>query len=285
MNRLSSQGGTTARRTTFLASNPVMRRLGLVNEVDETDSAAYGGIVVKTAFFLLMTVVGVAVHLLLMDTLAVGKAFPLTISRFETTLYPAESIAFVVVLILGVVLNIVACLAQKTTPVTGSLYCITQGYVISFLVFRVLKDYEYIGVLALALTLLIILIMAILYTTGAIRVTKKFRMVLTTLMFGMVGISILTLIASFIPLTQPLVAAIRGNLGISILFSAVYIIIAALFLVSDFDMIDRVVTNRYPKKYEWSAAFGLAFTMIWLYLKVLDLLMKILGGQNNRSRG
>jgi uncharacterized YccA/Bax inhibitor family protein len=260
-----------------------MRRLGKVLERSEDNCASYRGILAKTAFFLLMTIVGVAVQLLLMDTFAVGNTFSLVISGFETTLYTTESIALLVVVILGVVFNLVACFAQGTIRVTGSLYCITQGYLVSFLVFRALRDYEYIGALALALTLLIILVMAILYTTGLIRVTKKFRMVLMTLMFGMVGISIITLIASFIPATRAIVASITGNLGVSIFFSAVYIVIAALFLISDFDMIDRVVTNSYPKKYEWSAGFGLAFTVIWLYLKVLDLLMKILGSQKKTN--
>lgn len=286
MNRLSPQDGRSAAGTgqiSLLSPNPVMRRLEKVGEYAETDSAAYGGIAVKTAFFLLMTIVGIAVHLLLMDTLAVGRILPLVISRFETTLYSTETIVFGVVVLLGVVFNLGTRVAKGMTPVFGSLYCITQGYMISFLIFRVLKDYEYIGALALAVTLLIVLIMSILYTTGVIRVTKKFRMVLMTLMIGMVTISLLTLIASFIPLTQPIVAAVQKNLGLSILFSVVFIIIAALFLVSDFDMIDRAVNNHYPKKYEWTAAFGLAFTVIWLYLKVLDLLMKILGGQQKKN--
>ncbi len=47
------------KRTTFLSSNPVMRRLDKVDEYAGADSkvCTYGGITVKTVFFLLFRVV------------------------------------------------------------------------------------------------------------------------------------------------------------------------------------------------------------------------------------
>ena len=61
----------------------------------------------------------------------------------------------------------------------------------------------------------------------------------------------------------------------AIALDVVGIVIAALFLISDFSVIDECVQEQYPKEYEWSAAFGLVFTVIWLYLKILDLLMQL----------
>ena len=46
-------------------------------------------------------------------------------------------------------------------------------------------------------------------------------------------------------------------------------------------MIDNCVRNGYPRKYEWSAAFGLVFTVIWIYLKILDLLIQVTGKNRN----
>ena len=128
--------------------------------------------------------------------------------------------------------------------------------------------------------MVIILVMSILYSTGAIRVTKKFKMVMLTLLVTSIAVSVLMFIGSFIPFTQPLVAAIRQNLGFSIGVSVVFIIIAALFLICDFATIDHVVKDKLPKKYEWQAAFGLSFTVLWLYLKVLDLIITIAGSKN-----
>ncbi|MBQ3417712.1 MAG: Bax inhibitor-1/YccA family protein [Ruminococcus sp.] len=283
MNRLSGNGAQAAaktKRASFLASNPVMRRLEKVDEYDEANHATYGGILGKTAFFLVMTIGGIVLQRVLANMLSSGQSFAFNIKGFEFSLHTGEIIALFASVILGIGFQLLAFFAKKTTPVTGSLYCITQGYFISLLVFTVLKGYEYLGSLALALTLLIVLIMAILYTTGVIRVTKKFRMVMLTLMISVVSISILTTLAYFIPFTREIVQTIMGNMVLSIVVSVIFIIIASLFLISDFAVIDMAVTQQFPKKYEWQAAFGLSFTVLWLYLKVLDLLMTIFGGRN-----
>jgi uncharacterized YccA/Bax inhibitor family protein len=61
------------------------------------------------------------------------------------------------------------------------------------------------------------------------------------------------------------------NIGGSIL----YVLIASLFLLVDFDTIRRAVDDGLPKKYEWWASFGLAFSVIWLFFKILELLSKL----------
>ena len=62
---------------------------------------------------------------------------------------------------------------------------------------------------------------------------------------------------------------------LTVLFSVLGIVVAAMFLLVDFDTIQTAVEARLPRKYEWIAAFGLAFSVIWLFLKVLDLILKL----------
>jgi uncharacterized YccA/Bax inhibitor family protein len=40
----------------------------------------------------------------------------------------------------------------------------------------------------------------------------------------------------------------------------------------DFDFIQKGVQNRIPKKYQWTGAFGIMVTVIWLYLEILRLI-------------
>jgi len=61
----------------------------------------------------------------------------------------------------------------------------------------------------------------------------------------------------------------------SIGFSIVVIIIAALNLVLDFDFIEEGAEKGAPKYMEWYGAFGLLVTLIWLYLEILRLLAKL----------
>ncbi len=283
-NRLNGpQSATKTKRSSFMASNPVMRRLDKVKDYSESDSATYGGIALKTTFFLLFSIVGIILQRIIEPMLYTGNLFNIKISGFETTMYMGETIAIIAAAVGGLIFQLLAFFAKPTTPVTGALYCVTQGYFISFLIFKVLGTYkmEYLGALALVITIAIVFVMSILYSTGIIRVTKKFRMVMLTLFFTAIAVTLLTFIGSLIPATSGFVASIRSNLPFSIGVSVIFIIIAALFLICDFSTIDHVVNDKLPKKYEWQAAFGLSFTVLWLYLKVLDLIMTIAGSKRD----
>ena len=74
------------------------------------------------------------------------------------------------------------------------------------------------------------------------------------------------------------VPAINGSGIIGIAFSLFVVIIAALNLVLDFDMIETAVATGAPKYMEWYGAFGMMVTLVWLYLEMLRLLSKMRGG-------
>ena len=164
----------------------------------------------------------------------------------------------------------------------GSLYAASQGYVISFIVFTVLKGYEYLGLEALAITVAVIGVMSWLYSSGIIKADKKFHTVLLSLVLGSIIFGVFTFVGSLIPAIRPYVQTLLQNAGLMIAVDVVGIVIASLFLISDFAMVDDCVREGYPKAYEWDAAFGLTFTVLWIYMKVLDLIIR-LSGKSNKS--
>jgi uncharacterized YccA/Bax inhibitor family protein len=64
-----------------------------------------------------------------------------------------------------------------------------------------------------------------------------------------------------------------GWIGIG--FSLFVVVIAALNLVLDFDLIERGAAHGAPKYMEWYGAFGLLVTLVWLYIEILRLLSKL----------
>jgi uncharacterized YccA/Bax inhibitor family protein len=54
----------------------------------------------------------------------------------------------------------------------------------------------------------------------------------------------------------------------------VIVVVAALNLVLDFDLIARNAGTA-PKYMEWYGAFSLMVTLIWLYMELLRLLAKL----------
>ena len=270
--------------TTFFHSNPVLSKLSKVTERTETNAASYTGIAMKTCYFLLMTMVGIIAQLVVKAALAgepVWQSFKVY-EKFTLTLSQKESFVLLGVLAAGFICEMVGIFARKTIPVTGTVYSVSQGYVISFLVFNVLKGYEYLGLEALLLTIAVVAVMSWLYSSGTIKADKKFRTVLLSLLLGSVGVGVLSFIGSLIPATRPYVQAMMQNAALSIGLDVLGLVIAALFLISDFSMIDDCVKEGYPKEFEWAAAFGLVFTVIWIYLKILDLLMQF-AGKNNKD--
>ena len=71
------------------------------------------------------------------------------------------------------------------------------------------------------------------------------------------------------------VMSINNASPLSIRFSIVVVILAALNLVLDFDFIEEGSEKGAPKYMEWCGAFGLLVTLIWLYLEILRLLAKL----------
>ena len=276
---MSTLARETKPASTFIQSNPILRRLGKVTERSETNTATYAGIAAKTTYFLLITLAGMVVQLLVMNLLAaepVWQTFKIY-EKFTLTLSMKEAIVLGAVVAVGFICEMIGIFAKATIPVTGTIYSASQGYVISFLVFKVLKGYEYLGLEALLLTVAVVAVMSFLYSSGLVRGGKKFRTVLLTLILGSVGVGLLSFIGSLIPATRPYVQAMTQNSLITITVDLVGTLIAAMFLISDFSMIDDCVREGYPKEYEWAAAFGLVFTVIWIYLKILDLVMQLAG--------
>lgn len=273
----------TAETKTIFHSNPLVSRLGKIDEraVDEK-SAAYGRIAAKVAMFLLWTVAGILIYLLLDSRIFSAQTASVSFSYYGVKFSASQTQIgfFAGAAIIAIICQLLAAFVSVTTPVTGSIYSICQGFIISFLIFTVLHGKEYLGLLALIITIVVVMTMALLYTKGIIRATRKFNMVLFTLFGSMIGISIIIFIAYLIPVTRPFVATVMGNFWISLGLTLLSIIIATLFLISDFSMIENVVENKLPAKYEWTAAFGLAFTILWIYVKILDLLIQLFGNRD-----
>lgn len=268
------ENSTTTNKSLTWGANPVIRHLSAVKETaDECESASYGGIIFKTVFFLLLTVLGFASFFFAENMLQTGT--PIVLDTY--TLYTPQLIIAVATIIISFAVPILSCFKffAPAIPVAGSIYCIAEGYIIAFISATFVKDFLSVVFLALGITILIVLVMLFLYASRIVKPGKKFRAVITTLMIVSILSTIGVFVLSLIPATRFSTLLLMSNPLVYIGSAVLFIIIAALFLIVDFDTIEKTVENKLPKKYEWMASFGLAFTIIWLYLKVLDLIIRL----------
>ena len=57
--------------------------------------------------------------------------------------------------------------------------------------------------------------------------------------------------------------------------SAICVIWAAIMLTWDLQNIDYLVQSGADKKYEWNFAFSLVTTLVYLYVEILELLLRL----------
>ena len=267
------------RSTGFLLNpNPIIRKLSKIEETDAENCCSYSGIQTKLIYFMVMVFVGVALNLIMAGKWG-GQLIVLEEQGIAITSH--EAIAVVVSAILLILSPILATFIRITIPVTGALFCASTGFVIGWAGNTFGKEYAQLIWLALLITAIVVMVMGFLYWTGKVQVTKKFRTVLMVLILSSIGASLLTVILALIPATRGFVSSLAQNSVINIGASVIMVIIASLFLLVDFDEIKRSVDEELPKKYEWSAAFGLACGVIWLFFKILELLGKLKGNKSS----
>lgn len=160
--------------------------------------------------------------------------------------------------------------------ITTSLYALCEGLLLGFI--SALANKYYPGIVAQATlgTLFTVIGMLLIYSTKIIRVTDKFRMVIANSVFAVFGIYLVQVLLSFFHVSIP---GLFSNGPVGIGFSLLVITIAAFRLMVDFDDISGY-SNKVDKIYEWYFGFSLMVTIIWLYIEILNFLMKLQSRNN-----
>lgn len=110
------------------------------------------------------------------------------------------------------------------------------------------------------------------YKTGLIKVTDKFRRIVTMMIFGYAIFALINYLVLPLFFTDS-IFGIGGTTGILISLFAVGL--ASVSLALDFDMIDRAIATGAPRKYSWLLAHGLIVTVVWLYIEFLRLFARL----------
>ena len=114
--------------------------------------------------------------------------------------------------------------------------------------------------------------MLLAYKTGLIKVTEKFRRIVTMAVIGYAIFAVINLVYALVTNTAFGLGG-TGALGIGISLFAIGL--ASMSLAVDFDTIDRAIATGAPQKYSWLLAHGLVVTLVWLYLEILRLLGRL----------
>ncbi len=186
---------------------------------------------------------------------------------------PASVLPWIIVgAIGGFILAIVTVFKQSWAPVTSPLYALLQGLFLGGVSSTAESQYPGIVIQAVGLTFGTCLALLLAYKSGLIKASENFKLGVVAATGGIALVYLVSIVLSMFRINMP---GIFDNGLIGIGFSLFVVTIAALNLVLDFDFIEGGSQRRLPKYMEWYGAFGLMVTLIWLYLEILRLLMKL----------
>ncbi len=172
----------------------------------------------------------------------------------------------------GLITAIVTVFKPRIANITAPIYALLEGLFLGGISALFESMYPGLVMRAVALTFGVFITLLLLYRSGKIRATGKFKM---GVMAATGGIFLVYLISFIAGLFGANFGFLYGNSNFSIGFSLVVVVIAALNLILDFDFIEKGAASGAPKYMEWYGAFGLMVTLIWLYLEILRLLAKL----------
>lgn len=233
-------------------------------DYDCQESASMNGVGIKSGILLLICLVSACVSIILFNAVSIemfliyGAAIIATLV-FQLIIifkpHTAKSLSIPYVISEGVTIGVICDLLELALPGEG--FALAGG--------------------ALMITLGIVAAACILYSHAGLRAKPGF---IKFFIIVILGISIASV---FFALTSLILALTTGislwsmylGSSLSILISVIMVIISSIYVFITIQQTDEIVSSGINKVYEWYAAFGIALSIIWLFLEVLELLLRI----------
>ena len=171
----------------------------------------------------------------------------------------------------GLILGMVNAFSKTVKPVLAIAYAAFQGLALGTISHMYNEMYDGIVSQAILVTISAFAGMLFAYKSGRIRVTPKFTKVLTTALIGYLVLGLVSFVAFMFT------GSSIYNSGFGLLIASGGMVLAAFFLILDFDSIQKGIAAGAPESESWRAAFGLMVTIVWLYLEVLRVLSILRG--------
>jgi uncharacterized YccA/Bax inhibitor family protein len=239
------------------SNNPVLKERAFTGQAMTGEAMTIQGTVNKTGLLLLFVVVAAAWTWGMAHSETPGTAYPWVFGG----------------MVGGLVVGLITSFKANWAPFLSPVYAVFEGLFLGGI--SAVLDIRYPGVAiqAVSLTFAVMFVMLLAYKFQIIRATRGFKLGVIAATGGIFAAYLANFVMGFF-FHRPLFSLYSNSL-LSIGISLVIVIIAALNLIIDFDMIENAARIGAPKYMEWYGAFGLMVTLVWLYLEILRLLSKV----------
>lgn len=248
--------------------NPAMRKI--VNRAEkgeiavEVQPATYMGIAWKSVFFAGLTIFAAVLAVVLLN-----YAIQIESGELLATLLIAAVCCIVPMLLFSIII----AFAPSTVKVLGSLFSLAQGFLLGLVVCIV--DFAFPGVALAAIlgTMIVFVLSVVMNKLLSTRVKNSIWKVLMVGFVSLLAVEVIVLVAS---LFTDAASALMANFWIQLLITGFCVFYAAVMLMWDLQSANDVVAIGADKRHEWIVAFSLVTTLVYLYIELLELLVRLL---------
>lgn len=232
----------------------------------EVNPATYKGVYGKTALLGGITMVVAVLVELLMFNAILNENYD-----FVVWASIAAGICFVPMIILSLVM----AFAPRTTKYLSIPYAVMQGGLLGAVALFVDIFYPGIALAAFLGTMIVFVISVAVNKLLEVRISSRFIRGLMIAFFSLLLVQLVMFLLSVFNVFNTTDGWEVFN-WIQLAISAFCIIWATLMITYDIKSIDMCVQNGCDKRYEWNLAFSLLTTLVYLYIEILELLVRIL---------
>jgi len=172
----------------------------------------------------------------------------------------------------GLILAFATAFKPHWAMYTAPAYAVVEGLFIGGISSFMELRFPGIVMQASLLTMGTLVTMLMAYKAGVLRATEKFRSVVVMATGAIAVTYLVSMIMGFFGVQM---SFLHDSSPLSIGISLVVIVVAALNLILDFDLIEEGAAQSSPKYMEWYSGFALMVTLVWLYIEFLRLLSKL----------
>jgi uncharacterized YccA/Bax inhibitor family protein len=241
------------------AKNPVFRHEGLYER--SSTPVTKNGVVMKTLLMLaIVAVIAVLSGSIFSAKLEAGEAGNIGVLAF-VALFATLAVA----ILIGFKPNLAKPLSFVYAILEGFLLGVISAFAISF-------DGGSVVSTALFITISVVIATNVLYTTGIIKVNKKFVSVIFIMTLGAMFFYLILIVGSLFGLNT---SFMFDGSPLAIGISVIMLLLASLNLFVDYFMVDSFIEQGTDRSYEWYLAFGLTVTIVWVYIEALRLVQNL----------
>ena len=228
-------------------NNPLLNNLDQFNKISH-DYASIRNIAKKELFLLFLTILSAS-----------------TIIAFNLT----SSLLSIVSGLIGLILILILHRYNEYSGMIAPFFAITEGVFLSSISLLCELTYPGIVIQAIFITLIIALITALIYANGFIQITDNMKKFVMIALLGLIACYIGEFIFGLFEIY------FVTNDIVSIMIDIGILLLAILCLLIDYDEIQQAVEIGVDKEAEWYFATSLLVTLVFLYVRVLQILIEL----------